>query len=73
MLGEWDWCRFFILRLGSDDTTGYENGVQALSRMMRLLHRLFLVFFCLDDAVLEKLMPLEEDCRRRNTQETEKL
>ena len=27
--------------LGSDDTTGYDNGVQALFRMMRLVHRLF--------------------------------
>ena len=52
---------FFIFRLGSDDTTGYEDGVQALFQTMRLFAPIvfFVFFFRLDDAVLEKPMSLE--------------
>ena len=32
---------FSFFHLGSDDTTGYDDGVQALFQMMTLLHRLF--------------------------------
>lgn len=56
----------FIFRLGSDDTTGYDDGVQALFHTMTLAP-IVCLSFRLDDAVLEKLMSLEEECRRRNT------